>query len=76
MNRKLEILRNCASTLTAILAGLIWFWLAFKFTQKDLLEIVVVYLAFIMLPTYLFPYVIIDEIAKGVADYVGKANQK
>lgn len=67
MNRRLKILRNCVSTLISILAGLIWFWLAYKFTQKDLLEIVVVYLAFIMLPSYLLPYVLIDEIAKGVA---------
>lgn len=65
MNRKLEILRNSVSTLISILAGVIWFWMAYKFTQKDLLEIVVVYLAFIMLPAYLFPYVIIDEIVKG-----------
>ena len=67
MNRKLETLRNCISTLISIIAGLIWLWLAFKFTQKDLLEIVVVYFAFIMLPSYLLPYVLIDEIAKGVA---------
>lgn len=61
MNRKLEILMAYAGILTAILAGLIWFWLALEFTQKDILEIVVVYVAFIMLPAYLLPYVLIDE---------------
>lgn len=61
MNRKLEILMTYAGILTAILAGLIWFWLALEFTQKDILEIVVVYVAFIMLPAYLLPYVLIDE---------------
>ena len=61
MNRKLEILMAYAGILTAILAGLIWFWLALEFTQKDILEIVVVYVAFIMLPAYLLPYALIDE---------------
>lgn len=61
MNRKLEILMTYAGILTAILAGLIWFWVALEFTQKDILEIVVVYVAFIMLPAYLLPYVLIDE---------------
>lgn len=61
MNRKLEILMTYAGILTAILAGLVWFWLAIEFTQKDILEILVVYVAFIMLPAYLLPYVLIDE---------------
>jgi hypothetical protein len=62
MRRKLDILRPYVCTLTAILAGLIWFWVAWEFTQKDLLEIIVVYVAFLMLPAYLLPYVIIDDI--------------
>lgn len=61
MNRKLEILMTYAGILTAILAGLIWFWLTIEFTQKDILEILVVYVAFIMLPAYLLPYVLIDD---------------
>lgn len=61
MNRKLEMLRTYACILTTILAGIVWFWLAWEFTQKDILEIVVVYVAFLMLPAYLLPYVIIDE---------------
>lgn len=65
MRKKLEILRPYVCTLTAILADLIWFWLAWEFTQKDLLEIIVVYVAFIMLPAYLLPYVVIDYIVKG-----------
>lgn len=61
MNRKLGILMAYAGIITAILAGVVWFWLALEFTQKDILEIVVVYVAFIMLPAYLLPYVLLDD---------------
>lgn len=61
MNRKLEMLRTYACILTTILTGIVWFWLALEFTQKDILEIIVVYVAFLMLPSYLLPYVLIDE---------------
>lgn len=61
MHRKLEILRTYVCILTTILTGFVWFWLALAFTQKDVVEIVVVYVAFLMLPSYLLPYVLIDD---------------
>ncbi len=60
MNRKLEILKAYTGTLTSILAGLIWFWLALKYSRMDALEIVVVYALFIMLPAYFMPYVLTE----------------
>lgn len=60
MNRKLEILKAYTGTLTSILAGLIWFWLALKYSHMDVLEIVIVYALFIMLPAYFLPYVLTE----------------
>lgn len=60
MNRKLEILKAYTGTLTSILAGFIWFWLALKYSRMDVLEIVTVYAVFIMLPAYFLPYVLTE----------------
>ena len=60
MNRKLEILKAYTGTLTSILAGLIWFWLTLKYSHMDVLEIVVVYVLFIMLPAYFLPYLLTE----------------
>ena len=68
MNRKLEILKAYTGTLTSILAGVIWFWLTLKFSHMDVLEIVIVYAVFLMLPAYFLPYVLTDDTEEDTED--------
>lgn len=68
MNRKLEILKAYTGTLTSILVGIIWFWLTLKFSHMDVLEIVIVYALFIMLPAYFLPYLLTEEAEEDIED--------
>lgn len=68
MSRKLEILKAYTGTLTSILAGIIWFWLTLNYSHMDVLEIVVAYALFIMLPAYFLPYVLTEGTKEDAED--------
>lgn len=54
-------LKFYASLMTALATFAIFTWLMWTFTQKDLLEIVLVYAAFIYLPSAAIPFLIAEE---------------
>ena len=61
MKNKVEFLKYYAGSVTALLALVVYIVLMFRFTQRDMLEIIVTYMCFIFFPTFLLPFIITED---------------
>lgn len=59
--KRIEILKCYAAILSAAMALLIFDWVMLTYTQKDLLEIFVLYLLFVHGPALAVPFLIAGE---------------
>lgn len=59
--RRISVLKCYAGVLTAGWVFIIYMFLMYTYTQKDLLEIIVSFVAFLMIPAFLVPYFIVKE---------------
>lgn len=59
--KRIEILKYYAAILSAAMALLIFDWVMLTYTQKDLLEIFVLYLAFVYGPALAVPFLIAGD---------------
>lgn len=60
--KNIESLKFYASIMTAMVTFAIYMFLMWNFTQKDVLEIIAIYAAFIYLPSAFIPYLIGGDI--------------
>ena len=58
---KKDVLRLYASTLTMVLIAIIYFVAMWELTKRDLLEIMVVYVVFVLVPSFVIPMIAFDE---------------
>lgn len=59
--KRYEFLKYYAGTITVILTFILYAVLMFRYTDKDMIEILVTYGLFIMFPAFLFPFIITEE---------------
>lgn len=59
--KRIEALKYYAGALTAIIASAIFTALMFAFTDKDLLEVLTLYVMFIYGPAFILPFAIAGE---------------
>lgn len=59
--KRTEAVKIYAGLLTAVVVFVIYSALMFRFTDEDMMEIVVAYMAFIFAPSFAIPYMIGGE---------------
>ena len=59
MNKE-TFLKYYAGCVTALLALVVYVFLMFRYTQRDMLEILITYFVFIFFPAFLFPFIITE----------------